>query len=138
MSTRGFPRTPEKCASWLEWDLRELEEMGDVLTFEAELSASGATVVDAAGSLILHAKPVRWVTNSRAVKESLSLRCSNYSCSKECWHDHGKGNNDQCPPRLVSAILAAVRQELISCNAIHWLDAGQHVDEPDEGRTHAD
>jgi hypothetical protein len=29
-----------------------------------------------------------------------------------------------------------VRQELISVKSINWLDAGQHVDEPDEWQTH--
>ena len=74
---RASQKTPEKCASWLEWNMRELQGMTDVLTFEAELCAFGATVADAAGSLPLHAKPVRWVTNSQVLKQSLSLRCSN-------------------------------------------------------------
>ena len=49
----------------------------------------------------------------------------------------GRGNAQLTyPPRLVSAILAAVRQELIDNNSMHWLDAGQHIDEPDEWQTH--
>ena len=88
--------------------------LDDVLAFDAELCAFGATVTDGPDSLILHAKPVRWVTNSRYLKESLSRRCTNYSCSRERWPRHAKGVNSKYPPRLVSAILASVRQELIS------------------------
>ena len=89
-------------------------------------------------TLVLHAKPVRWITNSRLLKEILGLRFANYPRPKGQWHDHGKVGCKAYPPRLVAAILAAVRQELMLSNSMHWLAAGQHIDERDEWQTHAD
>ena len=57
---------------WMEWNLREPQEKSDVLTCDAELCAVGATATTGLdATLVLHAKPVRWITNSRLLKESL-------------------------------------------------------------------
>ena len=85
-------------------------------------------------------KPTRWLTNCKALADVLEGVCPNHDGSKP-WHrhvrliGHGFGKiTEQYPPKLVTAILAALRKQLRADGDISALEesvAGPVPNEPD-------
>ena len=116
----------------------------DTIVFDNEQCAFGATGVDQFGTALV-CKPSTWVTNFPRLAKALNRRCSNLSePDRNKWHRHccvlaNTVNRKEIwrhverhPPKIVSTILQCVRDHLRETHQISWLDAGQHVDEPDE------
>lgn len=133
---------PDSAASWGLWMVREISEMPSVIRTSGDQCPFGLLGSDEFGPALIQ-KRTGWMTNSPRIAAAVTKRCTNRINPKHMHHRHGRvfawkncRESEAYPPRLVSAILKALRAELIDCRLLGALDVGMTADEPEPLQLH--
>ena len=110
--------------------------MEGMLVADSHQCAYGQTSIDPDGFARLAKKPTGWMTNSPCIAEAVSRRCSNERVADESKHHAllmgGRASaTERYPSRLVTAVLRALRAQLVLRGTVGALDAGETVEEED-------
>ena len=120
---------PWGASSWHLKCVQEILKLPNVSVAYCDQCMLGQSVVDRSGHHGFAKKPTGFMTNSAEIKKSLSVMCDG-------GHDHIPlvgGLAKHCaayPPRLVYAVLKALRKELQSVGHLNEFEVGATVEEP--------
>ena len=121
---------PRNATSWKVDAIKKLSEAASVQTVDCDQCRFGHCSEDEHGIGLVQ-KPTRWLTNSVHMARMLDKKCLNRTQPDHHRHVHlvsGRAKAaERYPPRLVEAMLRAMRQELLSAGMISTLDAHTHT-----------
>ena len=116
--------------------VRGISETPSVIRTSGDQCPFGLLGSDEFGPALIQ-KRTGWMTNSLRIAAAVSKRCTNRINPKHMHHRHGRvfawkncRESEAYPPRLVSAILKALRAELINCRLLGALHVCMTADEP--------
>ena len=126
---------PWSAWSWKLGMVKHVMEQEGVLVVEGHQCAYGQSSVDPDGVRRLVKKPTGWMTNSALIAEVLAKRCANERLPLADHHQHAlmvggrAAPMERYPPRLVTAVLKALRNEMILAGCVCALEVGQTLEE---------
>ena len=133
---------PDSAASWGLWMVREISEMPSVIRTSGDQCPFGLLGSDEFGPALIQ-KRTGWMTNSPRIAAAVTKRCTTRINPKHKHHRHARvfgwkncRESEAYPPRLVSAVLKALRAELIDRKLLGALDVGMTADEPEPLQLH--
>ena len=118
---------PAKAKSWLEDEVKELESMPGVFKVQGPMCRFDMMAEDGQGMGFAR-KETRYLTNSPRLAAALEGVCSNFDASRP-WHRHVQLINGRAtmakvyPPKMVVAVLEAIRQQLIDDGMLNELSS---------------
>jgi hypothetical protein len=128
---------PWSAWSWKLKPVVEVMGLAGVLLVEGHQCAYGQASRDPDGQMRLAKKPTGWLTNCPCIAAVLSKRCANEGLPEDQHHRHASlmGSRasacERYPPKLVLAVLRALRSQRMLDGTVGALEVGLTVEEPD-------